>query len=453
MLASTAGVARPTDPLARLFAGLLVSVTAGCADDSDGIDAGLFEDDVCDESGWHVLQAVEPAAAVDYLQLRTVTEFGYFEDASERFSEPRVLDADGELCASASDPGACEEAFSALPYASEFTSYTDFTDMTDHRSVGYTRGNEVGVALTDGELQAFLGRIDSPGDAALWLSLQGHSVVCREGNDVGPHRDGFVVHTSTGDGCGSDISERVVLVRPDGSVQILRTEVVSKSDPGCSIGRLPEGYCGRGASTSTNPVGRFLAQVAELEAASVPAFEQLGDELRVHRSPASFIAAARAARADEVRHAAITARLARMHGAQPRPPAVRRMPCRDMVSMVADNAAEGCVRETFGALVAHVQSRRAQDPAVRGAMRSIARDETRHARLSWDVARWARPHMTLSERAQVARRARQSIDRLREELTAPQHSRVHDAVGIPDPEQARAMFAGLHAGLLRELES
>ena len=54
-----------------------------------------------------------------------------------------------------------------------------------------------------------------------------------------------------------------------------------------------------------------------------------------------------------------------------------------------ENAREGCVRETFGALIAMHQAERAGDPIIRRAMRRIAEEETRHAELAWEVASWS----------------------------------------------------------------
>ena len=48
------------------------------------------------------------------------------------------------------------------------------------------------------------------------------------------------------------------------------------------------------------------------------------------------------------------------------------------------------MRETFGAMTAVFQSRRVPDRALRAAMASIARDESRHARLAWEIDAWAR---------------------------------------------------------------
>ena len=441
-----------SDSLSKLFVGLLATGAGGCSEET-GIDLARFDMDLCGEDGWQALQAVEPQEAVDYLELRRVEEV-QFTEAEDPFGEPRVLDADGDKCGAASDVEACVAEFDALPVASEIVTYDGFGDLKFHDSLAYTRAETAAVLGSTDGIKSFLGDIDAPGDAALWARVQGHRIVCGEGNDVGAHADGFVLHTKNGsDGCGADVVESVILVRPDGEISVIQTVVVQEGDPNCSVGRIPDGFCRGRRSPGRNPVGRFLARVAELEAASVEAFAQFGAELSAHRAPRAFVAAAASARQDEVRHAAATRRLARRYGSGVASSPVPAAPLKGLVAMASDNAAEGCVRETFGALVAHAQARQARDPQVRRGMQTIARDETRHAALSWRVAAWARTRMGSAERARVTRSARQSVERLREELTAPLHPQVHAVLGMPEPAEAGALFGGLHAGLLRQLEA
>src|SRR5205823_2406284 len=136
-------------------------------------------------------------------------------------------------------------------------------------------------------------------------------------------------------------------------------------------------------------LGEHFARVAHLEAASVHAFVRLGRELDAHGAPKRLLdAAARAAR-DEIRHARVTARIARRFGASPPPARVRQLAVRSLAAVAIENAVEGCVRETFGALVAKWQADHAGDAEVATAMERIARDESDHAALSWAIAGWS----------------------------------------------------------------
>lgn len=55
------------------------------------------------------------------------------------------------------------------------------------------------------------------------------------------------------------------------------------------------------------------------------------------------------------------------------------------------SATEGCVRETLGVLIGMWQAPFARDPKARCAMARIARDEGRHAALSWQIVAWIEP--------------------------------------------------------------
>jgi hypothetical protein len=115
--------------------------------------------------------------------------------------------------------------------------------------------------------------------------------------------------------------------------------------------------------------------------------------------------------------------------------------------MAVENAVEGCVRETYGALIAHHQASTAADPQIRDAMASIATDETRHAALGWAVAAWAETRLDGEGRARVHAARRKTVRGLRasasRELPAPL---VRDA-GLPDAVSATRMLAVLEAKL------
>jgi hypothetical protein len=88
---------------------------------------------------------------------------------------------------------------------------------------------------------------------------------------------------------------------------------------------------------------------------------------------------------------------------------------RSLFAIALENAVEGCVRETYGAVVGLVEARVSRDPEVRRASRSIAADECRHAELSWAVAAWILPRLTPGERHAVARAVKDAIAALQRE--------------------------------------
>ena len=209
----------------------------------------------------------------------------------------------------------------------------------------------------------------------------------------------------------------------------------------CIGGRRPAGY--RRGRPCGHAVAAYLAQQAELEAASVHAFEDLLADLVAHDAPAALRRAARHAAADEVRHARLCDALARRHGMVPRYTSIPGAARRSRRELAIDNAVEGCMRETFGAAVAGYQARAAADPAIRVAMQSIWHDEARHAALSWRLHRWLAPRLDARERRAVA----DATAAARTELAGAraEAAEVCRVAGVPQPEVARAMLAALDA--------
>jgi rubrerythrin len=197
-----------------------------------------------------------------------------------------------------------------------------------------------------------------------------------------------------------------------------------------NIGRRPVGWEGPGASPKGSPLGRFLARSATLEEASVAAFAELHARLRAFGAPRRLRAAARRAAGDERRHARMTAALARRHGGLPAPPPPAVTVDLAFEAFAMENAVEGCVGETFGALVALHQAARAEDPQIAAAMGAIAADEIRHAALAWSIHEWALPRLSSRARARVCALQEGALQRLRRG-TASAPPEVARLAGLP----------------------
>jgi hypothetical protein len=209
------------------------------------------------------------------------------------------------------------------------------------------------------------------------------------------------------------------------------------------LGRRPEGLAMANAEGSA--LGRYFAEAAQLEAASVPAFRRLRAELRAHGSPRRLIDACTRAARDEVRHARSAARLARRFGATP--PAVRLGPARrrSLIALAVENAREGCVGESFAALTAHWQAATAADPDVRAHLASIAADEARHAELAWEIDAWLRTRLDARERAHLEAVRADELAQIATAIEARVDPALAEAAGLPPREVARALhraFAG-----------
>lgn len=224
------------------------------------------------------------------------------------------------------------------------------------------------------------------------------------------------------------------------------TSYVSCYYGACNVGRRPEGLSS-GGFRGTCATGRFLAEAAFLEAASIDAFERLIRELRAHRAPRHLCVASRRAARDEVRHARMTRCLAeRAGGCVPRY-RVGLGRVRAIEQMAIENAVEGCVRETFGAAIAIIQAERANDRHVRRAMRAIAPDEMRHAQLSWAIAGWLDTKLDRQARGRVRRARAKAVDALVRSVAVEPDPDMRKALGLPTAAQARVVLEQLRASL------
>ncbi len=157
--------------------------------------------------------------------------------------------------------------------------------------------------------------------------------------------------------------------------------------------------------------------------------------------------ALRAAR-DERQHAHAMTDLARERGAVvPRVRAARRR-ARSLFDVALENATEGCVRESYGALFAVWQAEHAFDPRVRVEMQNIARDEAEHAELASDVHEWARKRLAPHERASLDRAMDDAwLDLEREvELSRPSAPLTRE-LGVPPTNVAVVLVKNLRAAL------
>lgn len=211
-------------------------------------------------------------------------------------------------------------------------------------------------------------------------------------------------------------------------------------------GRPPLGLRPRRAIDARDLVGAFFAAMAHVEAAAVDGFEELARALAAHGAPAALIEAARDAAADEARHARVAAAFARRFGAVALPPVeIDAVPAPSLETLALANAREGCVLETYGAVVTQWQSRTARDRAVRRAFVNIATDELRHAELAFAVARWLHPRLDDLGRRRVRDARRAAAAELARDTERPTPPRLVAAVGLPASDAARGLVADLRA--------
>jgi len=126
---------------------------------------------------------------------------------------------------------------------------------------------------------------------------------------------------------------------------------------------------------------------------------------------------------------------------------VARSAVRSLEEVAIENAAEGCVRETFGALVGMWQATFAADARVRRAMKGVSRDECRHATLSWEIAQWIEHRLNAHARQRLETARREAIHHLEVELWYEPEMDVVREAGIPSAQAAHRLFEHARAAL------
>jgi hypothetical protein len=191
-----------------------------------------------------------------------------------------------------------------------------------------------------------------------------------------------------------------------------------------------------------------LVELATLEAASIHSFEQLALRLEAWGAPHELVERCREAAEDERRHTQAVCELAHRRGwaGSMKMDTSGLADHVELVDEALHNAVEGCVAETWAALLAHVRARRAEDADVRAAYEAIAADETRHAQLAWDLHAWFSTRLDASERTRIEARRRAALHDLPARARIQAASLSPELAGL-DPEEA-ARLAGDYASRL-----
>ncbi|MCA9602549.1 MAG: hypothetical protein KC417_11010, partial [Myxococcales bacterium] len=388
---------------------------------------------MCQDAGWRPLASIDPIAEPEYVAMYTVG-IQYAPDGPD--------DELGERCKSATDKATCE---------AEVETGFGFEGVGSH--VVTTDGDDVErYGTPERPIGEFLGEINTPEEALMVIWAQGYDINCAPGADGGAGvkktSKGFEVITSryTMDCDPIEKTSYRFLVRPDGSFVLLESGVISSEDGAC-IGRRPHGLLPPTAPMQPTGAAAHLATIARLEASAVLAFDALEVELMARGAPEALLEEVRVARADEVRHAVVMAAFAARAGAWVEPPAVSPTGARSWLDLALENAVEGCVRETYGAVVGEYQSLAAEDPAFRVAMRRIADDERRHATLSWKLFDWFDGFLSDAERESVRMAMIAAVGELHRSFEGDVAEDVRRRFGLPDHRAHDALVVALDGQL------
>jgi hypothetical protein len=258
--------------------------------------------------------------------------------------------------------------------------------------------------------------------------------------------------TESGDPFGSDYDAMLSCTATGGDESLptwdaAQTEVtvvceVEHREPGFCTGRRPLGHRELTFMHRSHPA--WFAEQAYLERASITAFEELATWLADRGAPAELIERCRSAAGDEVVHAELMAAHAERDGYEV-PLAIAEPGLDDLLAVALHNAVEGCVRESFGALLGAHQARTCEDAELRELFARIADDELRHGQLAWDLHAYFQSQLDADGRARVEAAQLAALDELGR-ATARNAARTPVGLGWPTPELAANMaehFAGL----------
>lgn len=237
--------------------------------------------------------------------------------------------------------------------------------------------------------------------------------------------------------------EKCVISAIDNKMALVETKYFEQVS--CVGGRRPNGFVE--PACRSRAAGEWIARVATVEAASITAFARLVRALERHGAPEHLVAKARAAMIDEVIHARLTARLAWRMGARVEAPVIAKAHGPTISELALENAVEGQVAETFGALLATCQGQLAEDAEVRAVFARIAVDEARHAELAHELAPWFDAQLDDETRAAIAAARREATASIVERFDVEVSDADRMLLGIPDRVSLRAAAAQTFAML------
>lgn len=236
------------------------------------------------------------------------------------------------------------------------------------------------------------------------------------------------VHKLRAEECGSSCGSGDCVATSNGP----RCARIGELEKTCLGGRRYPGL--QDVPTDDRTLAAYFARMAHLEAASVVAFTGLAADLSALGAPGWLTRRCRAAALDEARHAQQMERIARDLGWADEIPAVLgERPPQSARALMLDNASEGS-REAYGALVATWLAR-LMPRRHRCVLRSVARDEARHAALSMAIDAWLEQHPSVRDEDRREARA-QRRESLREVASSRQDEAIAALGGPVDRERA-----------------
>lgn len=218
---------------------------------------------------------------------------------------------------------------------------------------------------------------------------------------------------------------------------------------GLRVGRRLAGLILDPVEPTDDPRGAYFATLLQLQTASIDAFYSLRDELRAASAPPRLVRGAERAAHDETKHVPKVARLAARFGARASTIRISPPQPRPIVELAIENATEGCVRETYGAVEARLQADAVSDPEINATLKLVSRDEARHSSLAWQIDGWLTSRLTAVEKARVDAAMRDAVLTLLAQLATRPDPALMTSLGLPSPPVALAAAQDLDERMWR----
>lgn len=201
---------------------------AGCASEPTAPEGYTS---MCDGDILRLVEGFRPAKDVDYLAFRR-DDAVFSRGVNEATVQSTTLEARGTPCATAKDKGACESALArahalvgscyGTPIVPKFRAPEEGPpgDRTCTATyLVFTRGDEVGLVVTDADVRSFFGAIDTPQEAAYVAQRGGENVTCQTTSAM------RAAYAFLAEGIGivaqGAAEPRIVRVAPDGTVSLV----------------------------------------------------------------------------------------------------------------------------------------------------------------------------------------------------------------------------------------
>ncbi len=207
-----------------------------------------------------------------------------------------------------------------------------------------------------------------------------------------------------------------------------------------------EGRAYAGIKRALNAMGRdisaaWIARAVHAEMTSVHAFMHLHSELGRHNAPAELRQECIHAARDEIRHTRMMGELAERFGGKV--PVLEKIKIceRSLLELALENAVEGCVNESYAALIALYQSKHAENHSMRRIFLEIAEDEIRHAELAWKIHEWCIGRLKPEEKSMVLKAQTQAFERLSQMANEQYIGTNRKLLGLPESDIALRLAA------------